>query len=485
MRKLGWIVCSIFLFSLLSSASNEKSSKVDLYFLRKAIDRTIQEVDPNAHIGIEIISLKDGQKLYERNAKHMFVPASAQKIFTAASALSVLGADYRFETRLFRQDEVKEGILQGDLYLKGGGDPSLTTADLKKLAFQLSRTGIKTIQGDLVIDNFDFDNISQGPGWMWDEGAEYWNSPIDALLVNHSCVTVYVEPGAKENTPAAVAIHPKIEGVNVQNFAKTIKKNGELSISRRWVTKENLIEIGGTISLQSPGKQYEIPVESPSLYAAILFRDLLAELGIQLTGKITFKQVPEWAETIAVHRSVTLSEIVNQVMKESDNLYSNCIFKKMGEKLYKTPGTWKKGAQALRVFLSDTAKINVDDLAIVDGDGESRYNLVSPHQLVTFLAWMKDQSLIFPEFLSSMPLSGIDGSLQRMNDPLVKGRIRAKPGTMTGISSLAGYATTQDGEQLAFAIMINGFVKPAIEYKKNLEDRICTLLAQFSRMEER
>lgn len=231
MRKFGWIVSALCVFSLLSSATNEKSaSKVDIYFLKSAIDRTIQQVDPNAHIGIEIVSLKNGQKIYERNAKHMFIPASTQKIFTTAAALATLGSDYRFETKIFHIGTAKEGVLEGDLYLKGEGDPSLTTADLQDFAFQLSRMGIKTIRGDLVIDNFDFDNISQGPGWMWDEGAEYWNSPIDALLVNHSCVTVWVEPGLHENMAAKVSVSPKVEGVAVQNFAKTSAKKGELNV---------------------------------------------------------------------------------------------------------------------------------------------------------------------------------------------------------------------------------------------------------------
>ncbi len=157
-------------------------------------------------------------------------------------------------------------------------------------------------------------------------------------------------------------------------------------------------------------------------------------------------------------------------MKDSDNLYSNCLFKKIGEKQYKTPGTWQKGAQAVRAFLSDTTGINGDELVIVDGDGLSRYNLVSPHQLVSFLSWMKGKFLLFPEFLASMP---------------VHGQIRAKPGTMTGISSLAGYATTKDGEVLAFAIMSNGFLKRSMEYKQNLEEKICEIMTQFSRPYEK
>lgn len=470
---------------LISGADQEPATKQDLYFLKSSIDRLIQNVDPNVHIGIEVVSLKNGQKLYERNAKHMFVPASTLKIFTAASALALLGTDFRFQTQLLANQEIKQGVLQGDLYLKGSGDPSLKTEDLQNLVFKLSLAGVRSIKGDLIIDNFDFDNIAQGPGWMWDEGAEYWTAPIDGLLVNHSSVSVWVEPGLKVTDPARVAVYPEVEGVEVKNSAKTSEKASDLRVTRRWITKENLIEVEGSIDLKSKPQNYTIPLEAPALYTATLFRSLLAQKGIEFVGQVRFKRAPENATCLALHESLPLSELIYPVLKFSDNLYSNCLFKKMGQKLQGEPGSWSKGAQAVRKFLADRADIDVENLAIVDGDGESRYNLISPHQMVSFLSWMEDQFLFFPEFLSALPIGGVDGSLRkRMTDPAVQGKIRAKGGMMTGISGIAGYALTQDNETLAFAIMLNGFVKPAVEYKKNLEDQICKLLAQFSRKAE-
>ncbi|MBI2742338.1 MAG: D-alanyl-D-alanine carboxypeptidase/D-alanyl-D-alanine-endopeptidase [Chlamydiales bacterium] len=482
MRLIRRALCISLCFLLISAADKETTSKEDLHFLKNAIDRIIQQVDPNVHIGIEVISLKNGQKLYEKNPRHMFVPASTQKIFTAASALAILGTDFRFETQLLAMREQKEGVLDGDLYLKGSGDPSLVTEDLQDLVFQLSLAGVKTIKGDLVIDNFEFDNIVQGPGWMWDEGAEYWTSPIDALLVNHSSISVWVEPGQQVGAPARVGIFPEIEGVVIQNTAKTGEKKSDLRVSRRWVTRENLIEVDGTIDLKSKPQNYNIPLEAPAMYTATLFRDLLQQKGIGICGEIRFKKAPENALLLATHRSAPLSELIYPVLKKSDNLYSNCLFKKMGSKLHQAPGTWPKGSQAMRSFLSSQAEIDVENLAIVDGDGESRYNLISPHQMVSFLVWMEDQFLFFPEFLTALPISGVDGTLKnRMDDPVLKGKIRAKGGRMTGISGIAGYAYTKDNEMLAFSIMINGFIKPAEEYKKNLEDQICKQLTQFSR----
>jgi D-alanyl-D-alanine carboxypeptidase/D-alanyl-D-alanine-endopeptidase (penicillin-binding protein 4) len=290
-----------------------------------------------------------------------------------------------------------------------------------------------------------------------------------------------VEPGSQVNAPAQISIFPSVEGVTYRNLAKTSYEEDDLRVSRHWMTKENLIEIEGVIGLNSSAVLHEIPLESPSMYAALLLRDYLAKQGIQVTGKIRYQKTPEDARCLVTHSSAPVSELIYPVMKKSDNLYSNCLFKKMGEQLTGDAGSWQNGAKTVRKFLCDKAEIDIDDLVLVDGDGESRYNLVSPHLFISFLTWMQEKFLFFPEFQASMLISGVDGKLsRRLQDPEMKGKVRAKGGRMTGISGLVGYALSKDGETLAFAILVNGFIKPAEEYE-NLEDQICKLLTQFSR----
>ena len=191
--------------------------------------------------------------------------------------------------------------------------------------------------------------------------------------------------------------------------------------------------------------------------------------------------MPEEAAELASFSSRPLSQIVEQMMKDSDNLIADMLFKKIGQVRYGTPGTWQKGTRAVRDFLEKQIGLNTDRVVIMDGSGLSRYNLISPHDLVASLAWMKKQFAYSSEFCASLPISGIDGSLlERMQDPSLKGKIRAKPGTMTGISSLSGYATTQDGDVLAFSIMLNGFTKSQEQYKTQIEDRICGVLVNHS-----
>ena len=146
------------------------------------------------HIGIDILLANTGERVYQKNRKQLFTPASCMKIATAAAAIHTLGVDYRFETTLYTDGKIIEGTLRGNLYLKGSGDPYLNTWNLDDLAFQLKLLGIERVEGDLFVDNTDFDPVSQGPGWMWDEGLNYWNSPMDALTVNHSCVEIWENP---------------------------------------------------------------------------------------------------------------------------------------------------------------------------------------------------------------------------------------------------------------------------------------------------
>lgn len=473
------------LFLLLCSFGtpfSKNQNKNQIESLQKQIDKIIQDVDPHLHIGMEVISLENGQKLYQKNEAHLFTPASSQKIFTGAAALAILGVDYRFETKLLTDGEIKEGVLVGNLYLKGVGDPELSIHDLEDLIFQLKVNQIKKVQGNFIVDHFDFDALPQGPGWMWDEEIAYWNSPMDALTVNHSCVNLWIRAAEEAAQPPHVFVYPKTDYVSVQNFATTSENEDGLVVERNGSAKENLIQVKGPLLKDSSLLFYKIPIDNPHLYTASLFIDLLKRYGIEWVGQLEEQATPLDAKELASHASSPLSLIVHKMLKTSDNLAANCLFKKIGQARFGAPGTWPKGGQAIRDFLQSQAGIDVTNLILLDGDGESRYNLASAHQIVSFLGWAYKQFKFSAEFLGGLPLSGIDGSLRtRMRDSSVKGRVRAKSGTMTGISSLSGYVKTKEGEMLAFSILTNGFVKPCREYETKLEDQICMALANFSR----
>ena len=437
--------------------------------LREDLDEIVEQFDAKAHVGIEVVSIKTGQKLYQRNSDHLFVPASCSKLFTGAAALSILGVDYQFETKLFLDGE-------GNLYLKGSGDPSLSRYDIEKLATQLVMRGVTEV-GEIYVDNFDFDDFSQGPGWMWDEPIEYWNSPMDGLTVDHSSVHVWIIPGKQVATPPLVCIDPALRNFIIQNRAVTGTEES-LKVDRRPIPNDWTIDVEGSISFKSNPLEFKIPVPYPSIYAGQILKNLLQIRGVKIRGEIRRERTPAKADVVAVHASAPLSQIVQYMMKHSDNLYADNLFKKMGQQAVGAPGTWQKGSLAIRQFLLRDAAIDPADMVILDGSGLSRYNLVSPRYLIQLLTYLAKEFKCSPEFTASLPISGVDGTLKNRLTQ-AKSRVRAKTGSMTGITTMAGYVTTKDNDLLAFAIMINGFVRPTKEYRKDLEDAICLKLANF------
>jgi D-alanyl-D-alanine carboxypeptidase/D-alanyl-D-alanine-endopeptidase (penicillin-binding protein 4) len=437
--------------------------------LREDLDEIVKQFDSKAHVGIEVVSVKTGQRLYQRNSDHLFVPANCSKLFTGAAALSILGVDYQFETKLFLDEE-------DNLYLKGSGDPTLSRYDIEKLVIQLSMRGVTEV-GEIYVDNFDFDDFSQGPGWMWDEPIEYWNSPMDGLTVDHSSVHVWIIPGKQVAAPPLVCIDPALKNFIIQNKAVT-GGEGSLKVDRRPIPNDWTIDVEGTISSKSRPLEFKIPVPYPSIYAGQILKNLLQARGIQVRGEIHREKTPAQVAVVAVHASIPLSQIVQYMMKHSDNLYADNLFKKMGQQAIGAPGTWQKGSLAIRQFLLRDAAIDPAEMVILDGSGLSRYNLLSPRYLIQLLTYLAKEFKCSAEFTASLPISGIDGSLKNR---LVqaRSRVRAETGSMTGIATMAGYVTTKDNDLLAFAVMINGLVRPTKEYKRDLEDAICLKLVNF------
>ncbi len=472
MRKYLILIFALVSFSFTLPEVNRESA----YAIHNGIERIIRNVDPDVHCGIEIISLKNRQRVYHKNGFQLFNPASTLKLFTALAALHILGVDYRFETALYSD--------KGDLYLKGSGDPELSIRSLEELVFQLKLANIHSIEGNLYVDTTDFDGVSQGPGWMWDEGAYYWNSPMDALTVNHSCIDIWVRPGKDTSKPASLFLYPKTGYVTLKNLATTSEHKETLSVERDWKKKENVVYVRGMIPMGQEPQKFSVSIEEPHLYAGAIVADFLKSQGIAFKGSVREGVVPELATKLSSVNSRPLSHIVEAMMKTSDNLAADCLFKKVGQIKYGKPGTWHKGSKAVREFLAKEVGIDVEKLVVVDGSGLSRYNLVSPHHFVESLAWAHEQFAFFSEFSASLPISGTDGTLkQRMNDERTRGRVRAKTGGMTGVCALSGYLTTEDQEVLAFTIMLNGFTQSTAEFKQKIEDEICAFLVRFSREE--
>ncbi len=444
--------------------------------LRRTVDKLVREADKKASVGVKVVLLKNNSTVYEKNANELFKPASNTKLITAAAAFHILGPQYRFKTTLFTDRKVGAHAIN-NLYIRGSGDPTLTDKDLATLARRLRSQGISEIKGDIIVDASRFNMQGTGPGWRTGDGAIYDKAPTGALMVNHSCIRVRVKPSRVVGKRPIVTLYPHTPYSRIQNNAQTRAKTKGRSIHvLRGVN--NKIIVRGSVSKKSASKFYRIAVEHPHRYAGQVLAAVLKKNKLFFTGKVKTGRVPKSAKFLAEHTSNKLSTIIRYMMKASDNLYADAIFRAMGAQMYGAPGTWTKGKLAVNSFLKNTVGMNTSTIIIKDGSGLSHKNKVSPNHFIKLLTWVYTKSPHKESFIASLPIGGVDGTLRnRMKHRSTKAAVKAKTGSLSGVTSLSGYITPKTGLPLIFVIMVNRTHKSAVIFKRKLEDQLCKLLA--------
>ncbi len=416
--------------------------------------------------GVKIVALRTGEVLYERNAHLLFHPASNQKLLTSAAAISLLGPHFIYKTTLACDSgAVRDSVLQGNIYLIGRGDPDLTTGDLFSLAQALAQKGIHAINGNIVCDDFYFDNVRWGSGWMWDDDPSWLYSRFTALTVNDNAVTLRAHAAQTPGQPARISVNAPSPFVEVVNRSVTVARAAQidsldlrpLSLHRRWQENQNVFEIEGAIGMDEGLQESKQNVLQAELQAGYIFRDLLPLCGVRFSGEIQHGLGPARKQTLAEHEGPLLPVLIN-LNKTSDNLSAELLLKTIGAERLGRPGTAEKGIVALRQFL---AQSGVDTLALraADGSGVSRYNLVTPAGLVEMLTALWSNETIRHEFVTTLPIAGVDGTLEtRMRQTPAEGVLRAKTGSLSGVSTLSGYTTTVEGEEIVFSMMMQHFL---------------------------
>ena len=492
-RNIGLILATLGLTFLWSSCAVRQgmtgahrwTSPVEKF--RRQIDRLLQDAAlQQTRAGIKIVSLKTGEVLYERNSHTLFHPASNMKLLTTAAALKYLGPNYRFRTVLFADSgSIHEATIQGNIYLKGYGNPDLTGAHLQEMIRQLKRKGIRRITGNLICDDTFFDDLYWGKGWMWDDASSWYFAPISALSVNDNCVRVYVAPGEKPGDPLRVEVVPATAYVTVENHGRTIVPEDtqtfrSFKVERKWKSAENTIVVQGGLPPGVGIQEFLIDVVDAPLYAGTLFRELLQQDGIEFTGRVLKGKTPTNALPVVQHRSPPLALVVYNTNKISDNLSAEMLLKTLAAERKGVPGTAEKGLTIIRDYL-DRLGVDSSTYEIVDGSGVSRYNLITPDLMVELLTDMYRDFQHRAEFIASLPIAGVDGTLSdRMRGTPAEGVLRAKTGSLSGVSALAGYTISADGEVLAFSILMEHFVGSA-DRVRAVQDQIGSAMSAFSR----
>jgi serine-type D-Ala-D-Ala carboxypeptidase/endopeptidase (penicillin-binding protein 4) len=439
--------------------------------LKREIDAILaRELLPVTNVGIKVVSLKKGDTIYEFNPRLLLIPASTQKVFTAAAAFALLGPDLEVATT------VALDAAGGRVYLKGCGDSMLSEVDLAAMAASAARNLDKRTEYTLAADLSCFDDLYRGSGWMWDDD-EFLISP---LSVNQNAVSVRVQPGPRLGAPAIVVAEPATSYITLENLARTGSGSEPESIktARRPGERDNLVTISGMIPLGSGPLEKRASVWRPELMALTLFRDALRARGIKVTGMST-EPAPAGARVLA-RTTRRLSELVRFGLKTSDNLSAENLLKLLGRHSTGKPGSAEDGSVAVRRYLAMQG-IPTEFLVLADGSGVSRYNLSSAETLTLTLEAMHRDRDLYRIFYDSLPIAGKDGTLKlRMKGSCAEGNLRGKTGNMSGVSALAGYASSAEGEPLAFAIMVQNFAASG-RHAREIQDRIAALLCGFRR----
>ncbi len=425
------------------------------------IDNILARLDPTIQVGIAITSLKTGKCLYERNADAFFTPASTCKLLIAGAALSLLGSDATFLTRLLIDGS-------GNLYFQGSGDPSFSISDLEKL---ISQTDLKKIEGDIFLDHSAFDDQQTLPSWPEKPLYSSWFSPLDAIAINHNSYDVTVTP-TEIGKPPTIILSPEIENLEIDNRATCAEKESDLTVERR--PNSNVIEITGEVGREIESTR--TPFQDAHESASILIRQALQKAGIRFDGKISSSSTPQDVKVIASHTSLPLSFLLQTLLKESDNLYADLLFKKIGQHYSHAQGNWKNGKEALFHHLEK--ELHVSDLTIFDGSGLSKENRLSPRYVVEYISWLYNYSPHKETFFSALAQFGKEGTLK---DRLVDNPppIRAKTGTLDGVSCLSGIVEAEGKDPLSFSVLINGFTEEASKYEAEMIDSICRILSSL------
>ena len=445
----------------------------------------------NARWGALVVSLTRGDTLFSWRADSRFLPASNAKLFTTAAALHYLGDDYRFLTVLFADGPVRGGTLYGDLVLYGTGDPTfaLDTAGLAPFADSVVQAGIRRVNGDVVGDASFLGAELTGPGWSPDNLDQSYAAPPSALGAAENRIRVVVTPGARAGQPASFRIEPASDYYHIANTVITAAR-GRSRIAVRTGRSRGVVELSGTISMTRGEWSTWVVVQEPAVFAAGLLRQMLVSRGIAITGstRSVTDDAPARAQlmldrsrgltdpfqgAIAVRRSAPLADIVSMINHRSHNLSAELALRSIGRRVGHS-GTFASGASAVQRYLSGEVGIDPGSVQITDGSGLSVLDEATPRSLVALLAHERRSDAFF----ASLPIVG-NGIRKRMTTTAAAGRLRAKTGTLTGVSALSGYVTASNGEELAFSLIVNH--SPSTARARAVQDSIGARLAEYVR----
>ncbi|MGS0677145.1 D-alanyl-D-alanine carboxypeptidase/D-alanyl-D-alanine endopeptidase [Shewanella sp. 30m-9] len=422
----------------------------------------IKVIEPKTSQTAVVVSpMTRSEASYRKDADRLFVPASTMKLLTAVSASSALGKAFTFNTQIDAFVGVKNQRIEGDVFLRFDGDPTLTAGDLRLLFKQLKAQGLEHIDGNLYLVGDQTETL-QAPGWVWDDLGICYAAPVSRYILNKNCVKAKLTPSLATNLgkltfsqfePVSITSTAVFDKVGNQPFC-------ELNLQR---LQHNQFILSGCYQGQKPLK-LAIAISDPALYAQRTLANILNNTGITLKGDVLLtNKRPANTLLLAEHQSKPLSALIETMLLKSDNLIADSLLKRLGQYTYGVPGSFVNGSAAMKHILTQQG-IDLSTANIVDGSGLSRYNLLSAEHLAQVLLLIKnDLSLNY--LIEQLPVAGASGTLKYragFTAAPLKEKVLAKTGSMKGVVNLAGYIKQGDELTSAFVILENG-QSPAVK----------------------
>ncbi|MBA4316990.1 MAG: D-alanyl-D-alanine carboxypeptidase/D-alanyl-D-alanine-endopeptidase [Flavobacterium sp.] len=460
---------SIFLLLFISYSC---FAQAGAHYFRSKLDSILRKpLFDSSQIALSVYDITEGKAMFNRNEKQLLRPASTLKILTTAAALHFLKPDYNFKTNLYYEGAIKDSTLKGNLFVEGGFDPELSAGNLEVFTTGIKKLGIKNIEGNIYADISKMDSLFWGKGWMWDDDSDRDFPYMNSLPINKNSIKIITSPGGL-GKPVLINTIPETDFVTIINKTNTLEKDSSrISVTRNWVNRKNEIVITGFTGQGSKPDTTEVNIVNPDKYFLSLFVGILRKNNIQLSGKTDTLKTPISAKLISTITH-SIKEVIKAANKESDNLNAEMLLRATAYEQMKKKISAKDGTKYIDSLIT-IAGMKKQNYRIVDGSGVSFYNLISTELVVEVLKYLFQQKEYYQIISSSLPVAGVDGTLaNRLKDFSHLQNINAKTGTMSGISTLAGYIFSTHGHVMAFTLYIQNF-NGNPKRIRDIQDEIC------------
>ena len=417
-----------------------------------AIDKTIAQSEINK--GAVSVSVKDtetGKVIYKLNDTQPTMPASTLKLITLGASLDTLGDNYEFSTKLYK-------TTNNDLYLRLGADPFLTSAGLNSLMEKTVKSKKIISPKTIYIDDYIFDKTEWGEGWQWDDDLNPLMPKFSSYNIDKNLLSIIISPTTL-GSPAQIYT-TKFYPITFMNLVTTGKEN-DIELNRNNSIAPNILNVAGTINKQITE---EIPINNPKRYFILRLEDAIKSAKMDYYGGFPQKKTPSTNVYLVAEVKHPISQAVKAILMDSNNFVAETVFKLAGAKFVNNTGSLKHSQEMLDAYFK---KIGIEpkDIKIVDGSGVSKNNIITTDFMTDYLVKQSKNEVL----KNSMPTAG-EGTLK--NRMLYfKDNIKAKTGTLSDVSGIAGYITSRSGKTYAFDIMIND-PKTKSNDKKSLEEYI-------------